>query len=146
MTIEPQIPSTPGIARRLAAMIYDSLLIAALWFAIDALLLLITHGQLASPDRPLWQLYLLQACLIFITVLFFAGFWTHGGQTLGMRAWRLRLVTIDNQPINWQQSLKRLAIAIPSIGACGLGFLWMLLDREHLALHDRLSGTKLILK
>lgn len=139
-------PTAPGMFRRLAAMFYDVLLLVALWFAVSALLLAVSGGQLASPDRPIWQIYLLRTCLVLTTVIFFTGFWTHGGQTLGMRAWRLQLVTNRNDSVNWKQSLLRLAAAIPSLGVFGLGFLWMLVDRDRRTVHDRLSGTKLILK
>ena len=139
------IPSAPSLVRRLAAMLYDGLLLVALWFVVTALLLGVSGGHLADPDRPLWLLYTYRAILLLVTYLFFAGFWTHGGQTLGMRAWRLRLVNTSGGPVNWKQALWRFAAAIPSIGAAGLGFLWMLFNREHCALHDRLSGTRLVL-
>lgn len=126
-------------------MLYDGLLLAALWFSISALLLAASGGRLADPDRPWWLLYALRISLILITFLFFAGFWTHGGQTLGMRAWRLKLESVRGGPVSWKQAVGRFAAAIPSIGAAGLGFLWMLFDREHCALHDRLSGTRLVL-
>lgn len=137
--------SAPGISRRIAAMLYDGLLLAALWFSVSALLLAMTGGQLAGPDRPLWQLYLLRVSLFLVSVFFYTGFWTHGGQTLGMRAWRIKLVTASNGPVDWKQALRRFAAAIPSIGVLGLGLLWMLLDPERRAVHDRLSGTRLVL-
>lgn len=138
-------PSTAGISRRIAAMLYDGLLLAALWFSISALLLALSGGLLASPDRPLWLLNVLRVNLLLVTVLFYAGFWTHGGQTLGMRAWRLKLVNSSDGPVSWKQALGRFAAAIPSIGIFGLGLLWMLLDPERRALHDHLSGTRLVL-
>jgi uncharacterized RDD family membrane protein YckC len=137
--------SAPGIARRIAAMLYDGLLLVALWFSITALLLAVSGGQLANPDRPLWLLYALRVSLLLVTVLFYTGFWTHGGQTLGMRAWRLKLVNTSNGPVSWKQALGRFAAAIPSIGLFGLGLLWILLDQERRAVHDRLSGTRLVL-
>jgi uncharacterized RDD family membrane protein YckC len=146
MTVPPQtIQKVPGLARRLAAMVYDSLLIAALWFAVSALLLAATGGRLADPDRSIWLLYTLRASLVVVTFLFFAGFWKQGGQTLGMRAWRLKLVNPDGGPVTWKQSVGRFAAAIPSLGAFGLGLLWMLVDRDRCTGHDRLSGTRLVL-
>lgn len=145
MTTSPPNPIAPGFLRRLAAMLYDSLLLAALWFVVTALLLAMSGGRLADPDRPLWLLHALRIGLLLVTFLFFAGFWTHGGQTLGMRAWRLRLVNSSGGPVSWKQALWRFAAAIPSIGALGLGLLWMWIDPERCAAHDRLSGTRLIL-
>jgi uncharacterized RDD family membrane protein YckC len=131
--------------RRLAAMFYDGLLLVALWFVVTALLLAVSGGHMADPDRPLWLLYTLRVSLLLVTFVFFAGFWTNGGQTLGMRAWRLKLTSASGDPVSWKQALWRFAAAIPSIGAFGLGLIWMLLDKERCAVHDRLSGTRLIL-
>ena len=139
------IPAAPSLVRRLAAMLYDGLLLVALWFVVTALLLGVSGGHLADPDRPLWLLNTLRACLLLVTFLFFAGFWTQGGQTLGMRAWRLQLTGASGGPVSWKQALWRFAAALPSVGALGLGLFWLLLDREHRALHDRLSGTRLVL-
>lgn len=126
-------------------MLYDGLLLVALWFVATALLLAVSGGHLADPDRPLWLLYTLRGSLLLVTLLFFVGFWTHGGQTLGMRAWRLKLINASGDPVNWNQALWRFVAAIPSVGAFGLGFIWILLDQERCALHDHLSGTRLVL-
>jgi uncharacterized RDD family membrane protein YckC len=145
MTNLSSIPPAPSLVRRLAAIIYDGLLLAALWFIATALLLAISGGQLADPNRPSWLLHTLRASLLLVTFVFFAGFWTHGGQTLGMRAWRLKLISASGNPVDWKLALRRFAAAIPSLGALGLGLFWMLFDREHCALHDRLSGSRLVL-
>jgi len=145
MTSHFPVPTTPGIARRLAAMLYDGLLLAALWFVATALLLALSGGWLADPDRPAWLLYGLRFSLLLVTLLFFAGFWTNGGQTLGMRAWRIKLIGASGDPVRWKQALWRFALAIPSLGAFGLGLLWLLFDRERCALHDRLSDTRLVM-
>jgi uncharacterized RDD family membrane protein YckC len=145
MTTLNPIPLAPGLARRLAAMLYDGLLLAALWFATTALLLAVSGGHLADPDRSLWLLVALRVSLLLVTLLFFAGFWVHGGQTLGMRAWRLKLVSANGGPVSWNQAVWRFAAAIPSVGLLGIGLLWVLIDRERCAVHDRLSGTRLIL-
>lgn len=144
MTADIPILYTPGLARRLVAMLYDGLLLAALWFVVTALLLAVSGGHLADPGRSTWQLYTLRASLLLITFIFFAGFWVHGGQTLGMRAWRLRLVNASGGPVSWNQAVWRFAAAIPCIGLLGIGLLWVLIDRDHYALHDRLSGTRLV--
>jgi uncharacterized RDD family membrane protein YckC len=131
--------------RRLAAMFYDGLLLVALWFVATALLLAVSGGHMADPDRPLWLLYTLRVSLLLVKFIFFAGFWTNGGQTLGMRAWRLKLISASGDPVTWKQALWRFAAAIPSVGAFGLGLFWLLLDKERCAIHDRLSGTRLVL-
>lgn len=140
----PPVPS-PGLARRLAALLYDSLLLVALWLATGALFLAISGGQLTAPDRPLWLLYGYRLALLGVTFGFYGWFWTHGGQTLGMRAWRLKLVSTDGGPVGWPAALRRFLAACVSLAALGLGFLWVVLDREHCAWHDRLSGTRMLL-
>jgi uncharacterized RDD family membrane protein YckC len=128
-----------GLFRRLAAAFYDSLLVLAVLILATLLLLPLTGGQAINPGNYVYTLY-----LFAMGFAFFGGFWTHGGQTLGMRAWRLRVVSLDNQPLTWKQALYRYLAAILSWLLLGLGFWWQWLDREGLALHDRLSGTQLI--
>ena len=138
--------TSPDFARRCGALAYDGLLLVALWMAVSALVLALSGGWLAEPERPLWLVYTLRAILVLVTGLFFGGFWTHGGQTLGMRAWRLRLVnSADAGPVSGKQVLLRLAAACLSAGALGLGFFWVLIDRERRSWHDRLSGTHLVI-
>ena len=86
------------------------------------------------------QLYALLAPLVF-----FSWFWMHGGQTLGMRAWRLRLLGSDGSSVTLRQSVVRYVGAMLSMLALGLGYLWILFDRQGLAWHDRLSNTRLVI-
>lgn len=131
--------------RRLAAMLYDSLLLVALWMTVVALLMLLSGGRLAAEERPAWLLVAEQLALLTVTWGFFAGFWTHGGQTLGMRAWRLKLTDTTGGPVRLTNASLRMLTALLSLAVCGLGYLWVLVDREHLAWHDRLSGTRVVL-
>ncbi|MGI8740131.1 MAG: RDD family protein [Gammaproteobacteria bacterium] len=75
--------------------------------------------------------------------LFFGWFWTHGGQTLGMSTWRFRVIQNNGATITWSQALLRLLTAAISWLLFGAGFLWCLFNREKLALHDIVSGTRL---
>ena len=68
----------------------------------------------------------------------------HGGQTLGMRAWRLQLRNLRPGPISWWQVLLRFLVALPSGLLLGLGYLWILVDRKHLSWHDRYSETCIV--
>lgn len=142
--MEPIIPS-PSLLRRMAAIFYDSLLLVALWLAATALLLAVTGGQLAATDRSIWLLLALRVLLILVTIGFFTYFWVHGGQTLGMRAWRIQLVSQSGRPVTLPQALVRCAAALVSVTALGLGFLWILWDPQHRAWHDYWSGTRLVL-
>nr|VFJ60462.1 MAG: Uncharacterized membrane protein YckC, RDD family [Candidatus Kentron sp. FW] len=131
-----------GFFRRIGAIIYDSLLlIAILFFAHIPLQLFL--GILVVPSEhpwhPAYQMYLLGVCF-----LYFGWFWMRGGQTLGMRTWRIRLQDKNGGRITWWRAGVRFLSAILSWSVFGLGFLWALIDRERKTWHDRLSGTVLV--
>jgi uncharacterized RDD family membrane protein YckC len=128
---------TPGLARRLAACFYDSLVLAAVLIFAGAAWVGLS-GAAASPGDWLFRFYLLA-----VAALFLGAFWRRG-ETLGMRAWKLRIVAVHGGPPSWGRALLRFAAALLSWAVLGLGFWWVLLDRERLAWHDRLSGTRLI--
>ena len=128
----------PGIARRLAAIFYDCLLLFAVLFAATGLLLPFV-GSAIAPDNPLYTTYLLT-----VAFAYFGWFWTHGGQTLGMRTWKLRVCHAEGGTLNWSLALARYLAAALSWLLLGAGFIWALVDREHLTLHDRLSKTILV--
>jgi len=131
------IKTTPGFFRRLAAQIYDFILLIALLFIATALLLPFTSGEAVIPQQTLiYRIY-----LTVISFFFYGWFWTHGGQTLGLRAWKIKVLTLDQKPVSWTQALFRFATAIVSWFFCGLGFLWMLVDRNKRSWHDHLSKT-----
>ncbi|MBT8447240.1 MAG: RDD family protein [Gammaproteobacteria bacterium] len=123
-------------------MLYDSLILIALWWLVSAAFLLFTGGEAVGKSSPLYHLH--QLALALTTLLFFAGFWSHGGQTLGMRAWRFKVIGIDGAPLGFGAALKRAAAALLSLAPAGLGFWWALVDRDRLAWHDRLSSSKLV--
>ncbi|MDJ0739412.1 MAG: RDD family protein [Gammaproteobacteria bacterium] len=133
---------TPGLMRRLAAIFYDSWLVAGIW-----LLAVIVDTFVRDPEGLGWEISHLPLQLFIPAVLFgfFGWFWTHGGQTLGMRAWRLRLLGDDGAPVSWRQAVVRTAAAHLSLLAVGLGYLWVWIDRDRLAWHDRLSRTRLVM-
>jgi uncharacterized RDD family membrane protein YckC len=127
-----------GLFRRLMAMLYDLLLLLSLLLFATALALLVTRGAL-DYHQPLFRTY-----LFFVCFFFYAWFWTHGGQTLGMRAWRLRVQRLDGRPITLWQALLRFLAAIPSWALLGLGYLWILVDKNRMALHDRISESVIV--
>lgn len=130
----------PGLLRRLGAMFYDSLLLLALLMLLSYPYVWLTGGAKSGLIvKTLYQLYLLAICFFY-----FAGFWVRGGQTLGLRTWRMKLVRNDGGPITWTIAFKRFAAALLSWLCLGLGFLWILFDRDKLAWHDRWSGTRLV--
>ncbi len=128
--------------KRLMAMVYDTLLVVALWMVIAAISVALNGGEAISIESsPRATVALFNSALFCATFLFFGFFWTRNGQTLGMLAWRLRVQTMAGGRLSWGQSLVRFMLAIPSLGLFGIGFLWMLLTDERLALHDRWSSS-----
>ena len=151
-----------GLPRRLAAIVYDSLLLIGVLIGATALALglvvAIIGGAAFKAHNPLAGNPFLQTYLLLVCFFFYGGFWTHGGQTLGMRAWRLRLQRRDSRDISWWQALLRFVIGglwlAPvvclrrvlgaSLGlslAAGVGVLLVVLA---LRLADRAAETELV--
>ena len=127
-----------GLLVRLVAMFYDALLLLSALLIATALALMVTKGTL-SYHNPFFRTFLFLLCFSF-----YAWFWLHGGQTLGMRAWKLRLQNKDGRPITIWQALLRFLVAIPSLAFAGLGFLWMLIDKDKMTLYDRFSESVIV--
>jgi len=128
-----------SLLRRLGAMLYDSLLVIALLMLATVPFVAVRSGEIVEPDNNL----VYQICMILVIFAFFIFFWSYGGQTLGMRAWRMRLETKDGEVPSIPVATLRFGIAVVSLLAFGLGFLWQLWDKENLTWHDRFSGTRL---
>jgi len=131
-------PERPGLLRRLAALFYDALLLFALLFAATVPVLIVTGGRAVGPNEPAYTLWLLAMSYVYL-----GWCWTRGGQTLGMRAWRMRVRTRDGARLGWRHALARFAAGLVSIGAVGAGLLWVAFDRDGLSLHDHPSGAAL---
>ena len=128
---------SPSLPRRIASLLYDGLLlIAVLLFA--TFLFVILFDDATEPPRR----YLLQVYLWIAAGVYFAWNWLHGGQTLAMQTWHIRVTNQAGNNLNKPQAIKRYILASLFFGA---SFLWALLDREGFYLHDRLAGTRLIL-
>ena len=125
--------------RRLLACVYDWLLVIALMMVLSVPFVALRHDSIA-PGNNLYR-----AGLLLIAMVFFSAFWTFGGHTLGMKAWRLQLVTAAGSPVSYRQALLRFASACISALPAGLGFWWLLWDRDRLSWHDRWSGTTIVL-
>jgi len=139
-----------GLFRRLAALLYDGFLVAAIWMLVGFVL------QLAfGPDSnrlengivqtdPVLERTMFAAMLISCSV-FYLWFWCKSGQTLGMLAWRIRVQDRNGRLLKPARGVLRLLLAWPAFLLFGLGYLWLLVDRNRDALHDRLSGTRVVL-
>ena len=129
----------PGFLRRLASALYDLLLLTALLLVVTFPFLALfgdsTHG---------WRRHLLQLYVLVVAGIYFVGFWTHGGQTLAMKTWRIRVVRADGGTLTRARAVHRYLLSLLSSFALGLGFLWALVDRDRQFLHDRLAGTAIV--
>ena len=134
--------SLPGVFRRLACMLYESLLllgVLALTFMLPHLLL----GMIFGISLPGW---LLLTHVVLVLGAYFVWYWSHGGQTLAMQTWKLQLSTSDGNAPKLDRLLVRYVLAWPSLLCFGVGLLWAFFDRDRQFLHDRLAGTRLIFK
>jgi uncharacterized RDD family membrane protein YckC len=143
MDIDISQAQFPSLLRRLAALFYDGVLLFGM-LLLAAGLVIVPYMSLVEGDFPN-HAWWFRAWLALVIVAFFAYFWTHGGQTLGMRAWRLRLVRADGGEPLLRDALMRLVCALVALAPVGLGLWWMLIDSEGLAWHDRWSRTRLVL-
>jgi len=119
------------------AACYDAVLLLAVLFFATAITLPFNSGQSFSADQYFFRLYLLAVCFIF-----YGWFWTHGGQTLGLRAWKIKVCQLDGSAITWRMAGLRFAAAGLSWLCFGLGFFWCLFDKNRLCWHDYLSNTR----
>lgn len=128
----------PAVLRRVASMVYELLLVVALLFVAALVYIL-----LRDPRAPGGMIYF-QTYLLLVVAGYFLWFWTHGGRTLAMKTWRLRLVAADGSPVSLKQALLRFLLALAGLGCFGISILWAWFDAEGQFLHDRLAGTRLI--
>lgn len=136
------------IGRRLLSLLYDLLPAVALWFLAAVPFVLVdvaVSGDVRHNIGPFsllqWLLWLV--CWI-VTGLYAAVSWGRGGQTLGMRPWRLRVVAGDGGTPTRGALWLRYAVGTVSLLAAGLGFWWAWVDRGRLTWHDRVSGTRVV--
>ena len=128
-----------SLLRRLGSMLYDLLLVFALLCVGTVPFVIAFQGESVPVNFLPHQLTMLA-----IAYLFFVGFWSYRGRTLGMQSWGLKLERLTGGEPSWSQASMRFFGAILSLLPLGLGFWWQLWDAEKLAWHDRLSGTRLM--
>jgi uncharacterized RDD family membrane protein YckC len=133
-----------GVLRRFGARLYDTLLLALAGLPRTTAIFRLFTREAITPGRSGVGERIYQAALLLVIVLFFSVFWTWSGQTVGMLAWRLRVERSDGALLTWRDALLRLAGACVSLAPVGLGYFWILIDRDGLAWHDRWSGTRVV--
>ena len=132
----------PGIRRRLASLLYESLLI----LGVLALAFLVPHlilGIFFQATLPGWALWL---HIFLVMGLYFVWYWRHGGQTLAMQTWKIQIESVFGGLPSLKQAWLRYALAWAGISFFGAGLVWALFDRDRQFLHDRLAGTRITFK
>jgi uncharacterized RDD family membrane protein YckC len=111
-----------------------------LWFLASAFVTTFSGSAVNGMSRTL-----LQGAAFVIISGYFLWCWTHGGQTLAMKTWRIRVVDDHGKPLSAIHAASRLVLACAGLCLAGVGLWWALLDKENQFLHDRLAHTRLIL-
>lgn len=148
--------STPKLRRRLLSLIYEFFLLLAVLMIAGVIFHLIIRDTEAAYFMPLFQFYLL-----IVMGTYFVWFWTHGGQTLAMQTWKMRVVAANGNKLEIRQAIVRYLLVVASVllfavggvlllGVAGvmffcIGFLWATFDRDKQFLHDRLAGTRVVI-
>lgn len=132
MQLNSSIPAS--VFRRVAAFLYDCLLLIAIFFVVTSIALTVTNGEAI-------QHYSYKLLLLVVAWIFFAWFWINGGQTLGMRAWRIKLVNNTHEKIDLQATLTRF---VTGLFTFGFTLLFALLRKDKRCLHDLLSRTHVV--
>jgi uncharacterized RDD family membrane protein YckC len=146
---DPTASNSAPLWRRLAALLYDAFLILAIsmvYGALAVLLYVLITGDRGEANTPMFDSPWFPLGWVAIIVGFYCFFWRRGGQTLGMRAWRIQLQNQEGGHPSIKQCLLRCAVAPISLGLAGLGYWWVWVDRRGLSWHDRLSRTQVILR
>jgi len=133
----PNTGSPASIFRLLGAILYDAIAVAAIWFFAAFIVVILRRGEAVSAGNIFFMAYLL-----VVSFAYFGFCWTRSGQTLGMSSWKIRLVdSKTRQSVGWACAAKRCAAAMVSLGALGIGFIWMIFDHDSRTVHDRISGS-----
>ena len=120
-------------------MVYDGVILLGLLMLASAIAL-----PIGDPHKAAFRDFWFTAWLFFVCFVYLGACWRYAGMTLGMRAWRLRLISADGDVISWPRCLLRFLIGAVSVAFFGLGILWSLLDRQQRGWHDLAAGTQLI--
>jgi len=121
-------------------MLYEGMLLFAVAFASTWLFYFASGAVPASG----WLRHALRLYLLVVFAAYFLWCWRRGGQTLAMKAWRIRLVVPGHERVPSGKALLRFVLAAALVPT-GISLLWALFDAQGQFLHDRLAGTRLVL-
>ena len=131
-----------GLFRRLFAIFYDCFLISAVLFITTGITIVLNGGKAVEQGHALYPVLVFSlAAMIYV---YFTWFWVNGGQTLGMKTWKIRLTTLDGSRFSWGSASIRFFTSIVSLCCFGLGFLWSLFDHRRRCWHDIASRSVLL--
>ena len=131
-----------GFLKRVLALVYDSLLIGAIVLVLSLLLVFVNGGY---PESGSFVSFIQFFILVFAGPIFYSYFWlANKGQTTGMQAWKIKLVSIDETELNIKKTMLRCLISTISFVCFGLGYFWILYDKNNLSWSDILTKTKVI--
>lgn len=154
--------TAPGLRRRLAAFVYEGVLLFGVLMMAG-----LVYGLVTQQRHALAGLHGLQAFLFLVLGLYFTWFWSHGGQTIAMKTWHVQLLTRDGRPVPMRRAWLRYLLSwlwfLPALLASwlaglhsGAAIAWALFagvlcyavlarfNRQRQFLHDLLSGTRLV--
>ncbi len=124
------------VFRRIAAFFYDSLLLIAIFFVVASISIAFNQGQAIENHAFKLVLY-------GVGFLFFSWFWRHGGQTLGMQAWRIKVISESNEQITYKQCVQRY---LAGTFLFGITLFAAVLRKSGQGFHDTWSKTKIVIK
>ena len=135
-----------GLLRRMAALLYDSFLIGAIWLILGYVIQFMFQFKSNQVVNGIVETDSLVNAITFLMMLlssssFYLYFWRRGGQTLGMMSWKLKIISKSCDPITIRQGIIRFLCAWPSFFCLGLGYIWLYFDPENDTVHDKLSKT-----
>ncbi|MFC3853694.1 RDD family protein [Salinispirillum marinum] len=126
--------------RRLAAFFYDVLVVVGLLIILSFPYLGIYHW-LTGADAVATSTISFQVYLLFIVFGYVYLSWQRAGQTIGMKAWRIKAINQDGNRLNARQILLRFTVGLVSVLLCGLGYFWAFVDPQRRTLPERVSNS-----
>jgi len=133
-----------SLARRLAAMLYDGLVLLALYILLGGLLVTAVSRMMGSEEMVRLSPAMSMSLLFTLAFLYYSHSWRRGGQTIGMKAWRLKLISEYKPEVRLSQCMLRTAVGFFSLVILGLGYWWMLFDKKQRTWHDTASMTRVV--
>lgn len=132
----------PLVGWRLLSLLYDFFPMLGIWFVVVVAALTLNRGEAIQSNTLAGALELI--ALLAVTGVYATTSWRRGGQTIGMKPWRLYVTGVDGARAPLSRLWLRYAVGIVSLLCAGLGFWWAWIDRAGLTWHDRISRTRMI--